>query len=806
MASRGELVAAVFQPGALWKAERAVLAAAAAGNWAELTPRPDRPELELTMRKPRVRAEFLRHLLLRLPSPSPGGESVRQGFAPWAIASPGVRICGAEIVGELDLTDAVSTGLTNLAALALEHCDLPEPLILNYAQAQRLSVKGSRLCAMSAAESMFDGQLNLSFVRPFPKDGAPEQCSVRLSGARVDGDLLCLRSRLVAPPAPAGERRNFALALDDVEINGRITAVDLDAVGGVDLSGAQVCGEVSLAGARLLADSQFALDARLARIQGSLTFSNKSEATTRRFEAQGQTVLSDAFVRGDLDAGGARFIYRRRGGPPGAPAERFAIRATQLKVDGSVLMSEGFLAYGCVRMGSASLGGSFIADSGWFVDASNGQTGAINARNLRIGGELATGRRPHRTVFRAIGEVVLCGADIRGNWIAKRGRFAAGTASESWAIDADGVTVGGEVCFEQAKMSGTLVFRLADIGGNLDLTRAVLRFSKWNEHAIIASDATIRGNLFLNQACSVKGHVSLRSTSIQNDLRVALSKDSETVWNLDGGSAGVLDDGDGAGWGGPGRARLSINDFRYRSLARAREESDPDPLPWLARNRRAKARRQWLEDRVEPSGAFSPLPYVHLAKVFRNMGYEEDARSILRYKARREGQRSNPASAFISLVYGWCFGYGYSTGRALATFLACWVVGGLATNYCNQIGMLGIDAAPVSSVLGRLDQPAIPRGSNEALQKLPCGDAINPFLYALDIFVPVIDLRQAARCEPMAVNPPKVMPRLLGLSIPVDKPDTWRTARSFYAIMGWIVTALMVLTFSGVLQVKTDER
>ena len=66
--------------------------------------------------------------------------------------------------------------------------------------------------------------------------------------------------------------------------------------------------------------------------------------------------------------------------------------------------------------------------------------------------------------------------------------------------------------------------------------------------------------------------------------------------------------------------------------------------------------------------------------------------------------------------------------------------------------------------------------------ELPCGDAINPFLYAVDEFIPVLDLRQESRCSVASTAP------------------GWQFASLAYAILGWIVTSLTILTLTGILR------
>jgi len=65
-----------------------------------------------------------------------------------------------------------------------------------------------------------------------------------------------------------------------------------------------------------------------------------------------------------------------------------------------------------------------------------------------------------------------------------------------------------------------------------------------------------------------------------------------------------------------------------------------------------------------------------------------------------------------------------------------------------------------------------------------CGDQIEPALYALDVFVPLLDLREESKC---AVSSE-------------DSAWAWRFAKSAYAILGWIVTSALIVALSGVVR------
>jgi hypothetical protein len=86
-------------------------------------------------------------------------------------------------------------------------------------------------------------------------------------------------------------------------------------------------------------------------------------------------------------------------------------------------------------------------------------------------------------------------------------------------------------------------------------------------------------------------------------------------------------------------------------------------------------------------------------------------------------------------------------------------------------------------VVNRHSTEALDENQEESpITAFSCGERIQPMLYALDVFVPVLDLRQQTVC-----------------SIRYDKPR-WRYAQAVYALLGWFLTPLTLLTFSGTLK------
>ena len=142
------------------------------------------------------------------------------------------------------------------------------------------------------------------------------------------------------------------------------------------------------------------------------------------------------------------------------------------------------------------------------------------------------------------------------------------------------------------------------------------------------------------------------------------------------------------------------------------------------------------------------------------------------------------------------FDFGLSGNRAVITFVLCLALGTLAVYVANgewevwpgfRPVLVAHLAAPQALVGKDLKEGTVlhVKDSHEIFSSsrdLPCGDRIKPLLYALDVFIPVLDLRQQEAC-----------------SISTDAVF-WRYGQALYALIGWIFTPLMFLSVTGILR------
>ncbi|HEX8062007.1 MAG TPA: hypothetical protein VF535_02220 [Allosphingosinicella sp.] len=166
-------------------------------------------------------------------------------------------------------------------------------------------------------------------------------------------------------------------------------------------------------------------------------------------------------------------------------------------------------------------------------------------------------------------------------------------------------------------------------------------------------------------------------------------------------------------------------------------------------------------------------------------------------------------SAGFQTVFRVGFRYGLSIDRALLTFLLCLFIGWLGTHYARNGGFavesdwttpLRKEVALVLEVEYQAEASVPPavnerRGSHYEGRAVharasPCNLDVSSLLYALDTFVPLLDLDQERRCTIRDSETRNGSDHYFG----------WRLAKAIYEVLGWIVTSLGLLTVTGLLR------
>jgi hypothetical protein len=360
-----------------------------------------------------------------------------------------------------------------------------------------------------------------------------------------------------------------------------------------------------------------------------------------------------------------------------------ALDAERVSVDGELVLSEGFTAEGEVMMRGAQVQGGLNLNS---ATLRNPPGTALNAGRSFLGNGLYA-----MDGFTAHGEVQIGGVRIQGS-------VNLGGASllnpGKVALLADRLDVTGRLfCGAGFQAQGEIRLVEATVSSSLNFTGATLSHAP--EMGINAEGARIGGELCFD-AATVRADVDLRFVHAAI-LRIDAGTSITGTLDLEHATVEVLHDHP-EGW--PRSVRL--NGFTYTTL------SSPLPvaeqLGWLTRN----------------AAGYQPQPYEQLATVYRAMGRDSDARTVLLTK-QRQRSRSLPAPLRPwSYLQDWMVGYGYRPQRAAV----CLIV------------LLAIGTAAFTA-----DHPA-PLDRSQAPE-------FSPALYTLDLLIPFGGLGQRGAFNPV---------------------------------------------------------
>lgn len=264
-------------------------------------------------------------------------------------------------------------------------------------------------------------------------------------------------------------------------------------------------------------------------------------------------------------------------------------------------------------------------------------------------------------------------------------------------------------------------------------------------------------------------------------------------------------------------------DMFANAYNRAGERDAARTLLLDRRNRESELRAQRLRNLLRRPGAFG-LSRRGIAAIAA-----ATSAVVLAFAAQRSGwggiESAVPAlvlagaigilflpllSRLVDAAFRIGFGNGLSPGRALATFAALLVIGTLGTHQARTGSLLGsrVDWAALENgdrldprialVLATgysADRPdaamrsRAPReGEAVFAAPAPCNLGVSSALYAIDTFIPVLDLDQESRC--MIREEPGTGERYFG----------WRVAKAIYEILGWVVSSMLILTITGILR------
>ena len=579
-----------------------------------------------------------------------------------------------------------------------------------------------------------------------------------------------------------------------------------------------------------------------------------------RFECYGRIHVPEASIGNSLVMAGAKLIWKR----PGADAVLDLSGTTigghakfmtwQAETNGLCLPFEVEADAIALRLAGTKIAQK-LRLNGAVITASKT---AINAPNVEIGGKASLGCYKGCR-FTASGGVILVAATIKLGLDMSGARLKAPlslapslkaelrcklvaldlTLARMRFVDFGRLEATGQVILKHAEIDtdakltnarfeGRVVADFAKVGASVDLSATKLWCGRARTifEEILANtsedvqfpEKCVRDELSRNHAGKQKdADLSLHSARfggalIVRGLDIFQEYDSPYFVSMPGTLTYVtvdlrglrveeLQDGGGEGWGK--EVRLWLDGFRFArlnqlphslggpsvdgaGLVRPTRSVGPSwlPAPKYRSDEVWKPRQEWLDlqylDTKKPQMTeFTPDAYEQIVRTLNEDGLYEDARRIASEKITRE-RRLKPKWKRKGLwwLFWLCFEYGFSPGRALCTTVLC-ILLGWAMFHVADYGLPGFPNVGHAMVANRY----MSEGVAESPVGAPsCGERINALLYALDVFVPVLDLRQQHAC-----------------SISPDRAR-WQIAQALYAILGWLLIPLSLLTFSGILK------
>jgi hypothetical protein len=712
-------------------AERRVITDAAAGKITDFAQGLSVDTLSLVDAEPErtVRADILRALLLdELPGHT--------------IHARGLQVRGARIDGELDFTAAKIAH-----RLTLTSCKITK-ILLTDAEIQQVNLSGSRVERVDAAGVHVRGSLLLT-------QGFSVESGVDLAGAEINGNLQC----------SAGSFRGA-----------RVGTLLGDSVEGP------------------------ALEASRIKVHGSVILSSAlSVDQFLPFHATGTVDLRNASIGGDLDCSGGKFEH-----------PEVALIVNGAKVQGSVRLSIShhldtwivwrFSSLGVVELIGTEIGADLECSGGEF----SSRTVALNAGQAKVHGIVrlsAVVLEAHNSVarFEAAGSVKLVRIQIDGDLDCD----GAELKNRDCALLVDGATVQGSAHF--SRLTGD--------------TRHLKAYFK-AMGPVYLRGANIQGDLLCAKGLFLGEEAALSASGLQvaNILHWRPANTPIGTINLERATVGVVDD-DKDRW--PPSGKLNIRDFRYEGFSRGLDA-------W-------SDRKEWLL-RQAP---FTPQPYTQLAYVYRTCGHDAEARraEIERERQRRKSGGMGLLGRIRSHILAATMLYGYVPALTLVWLIGLYAIGVLMFHSAGKGGAMvptrsaapsvGVvapgsqtphysgatsapgqvtqstqsSASPTSASTGSSPRSTaspkssvgganVPSQSGQAARPMPQNcthdyPCFSPWIFAVDVAVPLLNLRQAEFWQP-------------------DARGRWGQACRIYMWfsipLGWILVTLAVSGFTGLVR------
>ncbi|MEL7691357.1 hypothetical protein [Citromicrobium bathyomarinum] len=276
--------------------------------------------------------------------------------------------------------------------------------------------------------------------------------------------------------------------------------------------------------------------------------------------------------------------------------------------------------------------------------------------------------------------------------------------------------------------------------------------------------------------------LSLNDTQIGGELVIGhCSQDEEKnpvpmltgLVDMRNANIGLISDSGGECWRKAGLqpGQLLLDGCIYRDL----DDIHEDENSGTRRNRDAASKRlRWLELQYPRGKAdpvtFIPQPYEQLASIFAAEGNDRGRRKVIIAKRdmNRKFGRLGPFNRAMQRLLKETSDYGYSPGRAIFWTVLYVTLGTIAAYFLsthNALMLASTDAQPQT--------------------------VFDPFVYAFDAAIPIIDLNQDST---WTINPAAFRYDVLASAVTI--------AKSIYEVVGMLLISVTILSLTGTLREK----
>jgi hypothetical protein len=429
-----------------------------------------------------------------------------------------------------------------------------------------------------------------------------------------------------------------------------------------------------------------------------------------------------------------------------------SLRGDGLKTSGTMYLRNGFSASGEARLLGARIGGDLECNGGKFEPT---EGSALICDGADINGSVL-----FTDGFHAAGLVSLLSTKIGGQLICNGGKFE---PTEGDALNCDEAHITGNVLFTDG-FHATGVVRLcgARIGGDLYCEGG--KFEPTEGDALSCDGAKIGGALFFRNVGKITGRVSFAGAEVNS-----LADDRES-WAL--------------------APHLMLDGFHYGRI--------------IGKFTDAATRIAWLimQSHEHLKEEFRPQPWEQLIKVLRDMGHDADAREVAIEKQRMlyaAGKIAGVVPRFLHRAYGSLSSYGYRPMQTVHWMIGIWLVCGYIYWNSDQRGIL----APTSPIIHANAEINAKCGNKSGIRFTTwteCKDlpqeytTFNPWLYSLDLVLPLVDLQQDRDWAPIVTEDDGVT--WIGLGV------FTRFVMWLEILFGWCASLLLVAVLGNL--VKKD--